>query len=177
MKESMITNDLLTEEEINELTNALKNNEDEEINVDSTIEVELRFKKAIKYIHDNYEKKFSKMSIDNMFRWIYYLGVNTDVSAKNISIEEVMKTINDAEFFELVSNAINNPDKIPNMVISVDDKNNTIKLESPCIGDECDSAPQREDHCISESNDPLKCVITIPMKRFNKIIRVDEENK
>lgn len=177
MKDSIITNDLLTKEEINELANILKNNEDEEINVDSSIEIELRFKKAIKYIHDNYENKFSKMSIDNMFRWIYYLGVNTDVSAKNISIEEVMKTINDAEFFELVSNAINNPDKIPNTVISVDDENNIIKLESSCIGCECDCAPQREDHCISESNDPLKCVITIPMKRFNKIIGIDEENK
>lgn len=174
MSETMITNELLTKEEIDELANVLKNENDEAVEVDSTIEAELRFKKAMKYIHDNYEKKFSKMSIDNVFKWIFYLGVNTDVNAKTISIEEVMKTINDAEFFELISNAIKHPDEVTNATISIDDKNNTIKLESPCLGYECSCSPQREDHCTSESDDPMKCVITIPMKYFNKIINVKD---
>ena len=173
MCDTMITNDLLTEDEINELANALKNEDNENIEVDSTIEVELRFKKAMKYINENFEKKFSKMSLENIFKWLYYLGVNTDVDAKSISIEEVMKTINDAEFFELISNAIKNPDKVPNAVISVDDKNNIIKLESVCKGYECSCSPQREDNCISEDDE--KCVITIPMKRFNKLIGIEDK--
>ena len=172
MCDTMIINDLLTEEEVNELADILKNENEEPIEVDSSIEIELRFKKAMKYIHDNYEKKFSKMSIDNIFKWIYYLGVNTDVNAKNISIEEVMKTINDAEFFELISNAIKNPDEVSNAVISVDDKNNIIKLESVCEGYNCSCSPQREDNCMSEDDE--KCVISIPMKKFNKMIKLED---
>ncbi len=173
MCDTMIINDLLTEEEVNELADILKNENKEPIEVDSTIEIELRFKKAMKYIHDNYEKKFSKMSIDNIFKWIYYLGVNTDINAKNISIEEVMKTINDAEFFELISNAIKNPDEVSNAVISVDDKNNIIKLESVCEGYNCSCSPQREDNCMSEDDE--KCVISIPMKKFNKMIKLEDD--
>ena len=172
MCDTMIINDLLTEEEVNKLADILKNENEEPIEVDSSIEIELRFKKAMKYIHDNYEKKFSKMSIDNIFKWIYYLGVNTDVNAKNISIEEVMKTINDAEFFELISNAIKNPDEVSNAVISVDDKNNIIKLESVCEGYNCSCSPQREDNCMSEDDE--KCVISIPMKKFNKMIKLED---
>ena len=172
MCDTMIINDLLTEEEVNELADILKNENEEPIEADSSIEIELRFKKAMKYIHDNYEKKFSKMSIDNIFKWIYYLGVNTDINAKNISIEEVMKTINDAEFFELISNAIKNPDEVSNAVISVDDKNNIIKLESVCEGYNCSCSPQREDNCMSEDDE--KCVISIPMKKFNKMIKLED---
>lgn len=172
MCDTMIINDLLTEEEVNELADILKNENEEPIEADSSIEIELRFKKAMKYIHDNYEKKFSKMSIDNIFKWVYYLGVNTDINAKNISIEEVMKTINDAEFFELISNAIKNPDEVSNAVISVDDKNNIIKLESVCEGYNCSCSPQREDNCMSEDDE--KCVISIPMKKFNKMIKLED---
>ena len=172
MCDTMIINDLLTEEEVNELADILKNENEEPIEADSSIEIELRFKKAMKYIHDNFEKKFSKMSLENMFKWLYYLGVNTDVDAKNISIEEVMKTINDAEFFELISNAIKNPDEVSNAVISVDDKNNIIKLESVCEGYDCSCSPQREDNCISEDDE--KCVISIPMKKFNKLIKLED---
>lgn len=176
MCDSIITNNLLTEEEINELGEALKNENNETIDVDSTIEAELRFKKAMKYIHDNYEKKFSKMSLDDVFKWVFYLGINTDIKPKTVSIEDVMKIFNEAEFFESISNLINNNGVVPeNTIINVDDENNVIRLECECSGCDCECSPAREDCC--ESEDPEKCVITIPMKRFNEMIGISEEKK
>ena len=169
---NIITNELLTETEIKELTSVLKikDNVDDFSTIDEKQELENKFNRAMEYIRKN-DKKFSKISIENIFKWFFYLGVNIDSGAKYVSIEDVLKTIETEEFLRNISEIIKDPNKMPdNAILDIDDENNKIKLISDCKGYECSCSPQREDHC--ESEDETNCVITIPMNKFNKLINI-----
>ena len=166
----MENNELLTKEEID----ILINNINVPVNdVETKNRLDIRFENAYKYILDN--KKFSKMSIRDIFKWFYYLGVNTEPDSKPISFEEIMKSIIDSEFLKSVSTFINNPDKIPeNVMIHVDDPNNVVRLVSDCNGIDCPCSPQREDCCTNEDE---HCSIIIPMNKFNEMINIKEEKQ
>ena len=176
---NIVTNELLTEDEVKELTSVLnnQNSEDDYSNdIDKSKEIENRFNNAMKYLYANNEKKFSKMPIKDIFKWFFYLGVNIDSGAKYVSIEDILKSIETEEFLRNISEIIKDPDKMPdNAILDIDDVNNKIKLISDCIGYDCSCSPQREDHC--ESEDDTKCVITIPMNRFNKLINLKGDTK
>ena len=170
-----ITNDILTEDEINTLASVLITNIDN--SEETTIEnaVEARWEKAFDYFQKN-QAKFSTIAFMDIFKWFYYLGVNTNVKSEDVSIEEVMKMIETEEFLRNISNLIEHPDEVPeNATLDVDNENNTVKLISDCNGYNCSCSPQREDTCISEDDE--KCIITIPMKKFNKLINVEEDKK
>lgn len=164
---------LLTEDEINNFTDVLIPNTPAAKWVDHSLFCDERFNNAMEYVRSN--DKFRKMTIEQIFKWFYLLGVNTDVCSKEVSFEEIVNFLDNANFVKTVSAAISDPNNMPeNTIISVDDKNNLIRLEAVCEGYDCACSPQREDHCMSE--EPDKCVITIPMKQFNKMIGVDESN-
>lgn len=171
-------NDILTQKEIDELATSLTDlnkASSEEVTLTEN-DLEIRFERALEYVRSR-EDKFLEMSLEEIFKWFYLLGVNTDVSyGRNLSIEEVMQFIENEEFIEMVSNAIKDPSTLPKTTcISLDDKNNVVKLISECVGYDCACSPQREDHCISEDN--KKCVITVPMKRLNELIGVEDESR
>lgn len=167
----MENNKLLTKEEIDILINKIDIIPVDDNKIENRLDI--RFENAYKYIKDN--KKFSKMSIKDIFKWFYYLGVNTESDSKTISFEEVMKSIIDSEFLKSVSTFIDNPDKIPeNVMIQIDDPNNVVRLVSDCKGIDCPCSPQREDCCTNKDE---HCSIVIPMTKFNEMINVKGENK
>lgn len=167
MTNVVLTNNLLTKEEIDQLAINFPCKTEE---INNYNDPALKLERAIKYFNENSEK-FAKLPLEEIFKWFYYLGVNTDPQTKNVSIEDVVKMFEEAEFFKSVYEYINNPKKLPeNTIVDVDDENNVIRLETECKGYECECSPQREDHCVSE--DPEKCIITIPMNKFNKMIGI-----
>ena len=110
------------------------------------------------------------MSVEDLFRWFYELGLNTDV-AKEVDIQYLKEFIEQADFQRMIEDAIKNPNSIPSdMVVSVDDENNKVTLTAECAGYDCSLSPQREDHCMSESD--KNCTVSITMKQFNQTIGV-----
>lgn len=160
-----IINDDITEDELNELNRVLT---DKNIDFDDGDDkrIDNKFNRSVDYFFKN-RKMFSKMSIVDIFKWFYYLGVNTESDYKDISIEEVMKIIDDKNFIETVSDCIKNPKDNKRYSIDIDDKDNLVCLTQNCVGSECPCSPQREDCCIDDCN---KCSIIIPMSKFNKMI-------
>lgn len=166
-----ITNDILTEDEINTLASVLITNTDDSEKITIEDAVETRWEKAFDYFQKN-QAKFAKIAFMDIFKWFYYLGVNTTVKSKDISIEEVMKMVENEEFLRNISEILKDPNKVPdNAILDVDDKNNKVKLISECNGYNCSCSPQREDSCISEDDE--KCVITIPMTKLNKLLNIE----
>lgn len=166
-----IINDDITEDELNELNRVLT---DKNIGFDDDDNrVDNKFIRSIDYFFNN-RKMFSKMSIVDIFKWFYYLGVNTEPDYKDISIEEVMKIIDDKNFIEMVSDCINNPKDNERYSIDIDDKDNLVCLTQNCVGSECPCSPQREDCCDHGCDD--KCSIVIPMSKFNEMINFKEIN-
>lgn len=175
--EKIVTNRDLTKEEVDELASSLIDL-NLEINDETEVlpekELSIRFERAMAYVRSQ-EDKFFKMTIEDIFKWFFFLGVNTEIPCgKSLSLEDVMRFIENEEFIEMVSNGIKDPSTLPKSTcVNLDDVNNVVRLEAECDGYDCACSPQREDHCMSE--DAKKCVITIPMKRFNELIGVNNE--
>lgn len=160
----------LTQEEINELATQLGKTvvENEELSVEEV--AEQRFNSALEYVRTN--PKFMKMSIEDIFKWFYMLGVNTD-SAKEMDINAVAEFIEQVNFLQLMEDAVKNPESVPkSMFMNIDDENNKVTLTAECVGYDCACSPQREDHCTSESD--TCCAVTITMKQFNNMIKADK---
>ena len=121
-----IINDDITEDELNELNRVLT---DKNIDFDDGDDkrIDNKFNRSVDYFFKN-RKMFSKMSIVDIFKWFYYLGVNTEPDYKDISIEEVMKIIDDKNFIETVSDCIKNPKDNEKYSIDIDDKDNLVYL-------------------------------------------------
>jgi hypothetical protein len=167
-----LINDRLTEDEINELNKVLT---DKNINFDDgDRRVDNKFLRAVDYFY-NHQKIFGKMSFIDIFKWFYYLGVNTEPDYKEISMEEVMKMIDDKNFIEMVSNCIKNPMANEKYTININAEDNSVCLTQNCIGSECPCSPQREDCCRNNYGDD-KCSIIIPMSKFNEMINFKEIN-
>ena len=158
----------LTEDEINELNKVLiDNNIDFD---DGDRRVDIKFSRSVDYFF-KHQKTFSKMSLVDIFKWFYYLGVNTEPDSKEISMEEVMKMIDDKNFIEMVSNCIKNPMANKKFSVNINAENNSVCLTQNCVGQECPCSPQREDCCENYGD---KCSIIIPMSKFNEMINFKE---
>ena len=169
-----LINDRLTEDEINELNKVLS---DKNINYDDVGDgdkrIDYKFLRAIDYFF-NHQKTFSKMSLVDIFKWFYYLGINSEPEYKEISMEEVMKMIDDQNFIEMVSNFIKNPMASEKYTVDINSADNVVRLTQNCVGPECPCSPQREDCCDHGYGD--KCSIIIPMSKFNEMINFKEIN-
>lgn len=166
-----LINDRLTEDEINELNKVLT---DKNIDFDDgDRRVDNKFLRAVDYFY-NHQKIFGEMSFIDIFKWFYYLGVNTEPDSKEISMEEVMKMIDDQNFIEMVSNFITNPMASEKYTVDINSADNVVRLTQNCVGPECPCSPQREDCCKNNCGD--KCSIIIPMSKFNKMINFKEIN-
>jgi len=165
-----LINDRLTEDEINELNKVLT---DKNIDFDDGDKrIDDKFIRSVDYFF-KHQKTFSKMSLVDIFKWFYYLGVNTESDSKEISMEEVMKIIDDKNFIEMVSNFIRNPMASEKYTVDINNADNVVRLTQNCVGPECPCSPQREDCC---NNNCDKCSIIIPMSKFNKMINFKEIN-
>lgn len=174
---NVITNELLTDEEVKELTSLItsfsKNNDSDDFNIDKETEISVKFNRALDYFY-KHQTKFSKIPFTEIFKWFYYLGVNTDIDAKELNIGEVMDYIEREEFIKNVSSFINNSKNLPsNLNINVDKDKNLVRLISECRGSECPCSPQREDCCDNDSN--ICTSIVIPMSKFNDLINLKGE--
>ena len=171
---NVITNELLTDEEVKELTSLITSfTKDDDFNIDKETEIDAKFNRALDYFY-KHQTKFSKMPFVEIFKWFYYLGVNTDINAKELNIGEVLDYIEREEFIENVSSFLKDSKNLPsNLNINVDKDNNLVRLISECRGGECPCSPQREDCCDNESD--ICTSIVIPMSKFNKLINLKGE--